>query len=136
MYAIKRLPARAGSTHLPPLHPGSIPLSLNISLDIFVMMVPSVIFDVTMGLATLFEIDVDHIPTPLGMKFIPMTDHPANHVTIMDAGFAIQKLTEQDLLIESDKLINQQWERTFLTVVTDFAVIYEKARVVLNSDWS
>ena len=74
-------------------------------------------------------------PTPLGMKFVPMTDHPVNNVTIMDAGFAIQKLTEQDLLIESDKLINQQWERTYLSVVTDYAIIYEKARVVLNSDW-
>jgi len=38
-------------------------------------------------------------------------------------------------LIESDKLINQQWDRTFITVVTDFAVIYEKARVVVQSDW-
>lgn len=75
-------------------------------------------------------------PTPLGMKFVPMRDHPADKVTVMDAGFAVQKLTEQDLLIESDKLINQQWERTYLTVVTDFAIIYEKARVVLNSDWS
>lgn len=75
-------------------------------------------------------------PTPLGMKLVPMTDHAANKITLMDANFAVQKLTEQDLLIESDKLIHQQWERTFLTVVTDFAVIYEKARVVLNSDWS
>lgn len=76
------------------------------------------------------------LPTPLGMKFVPMTDHPANHVTIMDAGFAVQKLTEQDLLIESDKLINQQWERTYLSIVTDFAVLYEKARIVLKSDWT
>jgi len=56
-------------------------------------------------------------------------------VTLLDAGYAVSKLTEQDLLVESDKLISRQWDRTYLTVVTDFAVIYEKARVVLNSDW-
>lgn len=76
------------------------------------------------------------LPTPLGMQLVPMADQPADKVTILDAGFAVQKLTEQDLLVESDKLINQQWDRTYLTVVTDFAVLYEKARVVLNSNWS
>ena len=45
------------------------------------------------------------------------------------------KLTEQELMVESDKLINQQWDRTYITAVTDFAVIYEKARVVVQSDW-
>lgn len=86
---------------------------------------------------TLFDMHrTGQFPTPLGMKLVPMPDHPANKVTIMDAGFAAQKLTEQDLLIESDKLINQQWERVYLSVVTDFAIIYEKARVVINSDWS
>lgn len=75
------------------------------------------------------------LPTPLGIKLVPMADQPANTVTILDAHYAVQKLTEQDLLVESDKLINQQWDRTYLTVVTDFAIIYAKARVVLNSDW-
>ena len=50
-----------------------------------------------------------NFPTPLGMKLVPMTDHPADKITLMDAGFAVQKLTEQDLLIENDKLIQQQW---------------------------
>lgn len=77
-----------------------------------------------------------NLPTPLGVKLVPMTHHPADKVTVLDAGYAVEKLTEQDLLVESDKLINQQWDRTYLTVVTDFAVVYEKARVVLNSDWS
>lgn len=77
-----------------------------------------------------------NLPSPLGMKFIAIPEHAPNKVTLLDAGFAIQKLTEQDLLIEGDRLINQQWERVYLSVVTDFAVIYEKARVVLNSDWS
>ena len=65
-----------------------------------------------------------------------MAGQPANCLTILDAGYAAQKLTEQDLLVESDKLIHQQWDRTYLTVVTDFAIIYEKARVVVRSDWS
>ena len=65
-----------------------------------------------------------------------MAGQPADKLTILDAGYAAQKLTEQDLLVESDKLINQQWDRTYLTVVTDFAIIYEKARVVVRSDWS
>ncbi|MCP4640204.1 MAG: hypothetical protein GY851_07220 [bacterium] len=77
-----------------------------------------------------------NLPTPLGAKLVPMADQPADALTVLDAGYAVQKLTEQDLLVESDKLINQQWDRTYLTVVTDFAVIYEKARVVVQSDWS
>jgi len=75
-------------------------------------------------------------PTPLGMKLVPMRDQPEGKITVLDAGYAVQKLTEQDLLVESDKLINQQWERTYLTVVTDFAVLYEKARVVIDTTWS
>jgi hypothetical protein len=77
-----------------------------------------------------------NLPTPLGLKLVPMADHPEDKVTILDAGFAVQKVTEQDLLVESDKLIHQQWDRTYLTIVTDFAVLYEKARIVINSDWS
>ena len=77
-----------------------------------------------------------NLPTPLGAKLVPMADQPANKLTILDAGYAVQKLTEQDLLVESDKLINQQWDRTYLTVVTDFAIIYEKARIVVQSDWT
>lgn len=77
-----------------------------------------------------------NLPTPLGVKLVPMADQPANTLTLLDAGFAVQKLTEQDLLVESDKLISQQWDRTYLTVVTDFAITYEKARVVMTSDWS
>jgi len=75
-------------------------------------------------------------PTPLGVKLIPMGDQPADKLTILDAGYAVEKLTEQDLLVESDKLISQQWDRSYLTVVTDFAVIYKNARVVVQSDWS
>lgn len=75
------------------------------------------------------------LPTPLGVRLVPLADQPANKLTMLDAGFAVQKLTEQDLLVESDKLISQQWDRTYLTVVTDFAITYEKARVVMTSDW-
>lgn len=75
------------------------------------------------------------MPTPFGAQLVPMTDQPADKLTILDAGYAAEKLTEQELLVESEKLINQQWDRTFITVVTDFAVIYDKARVVVQSDW-
>jgi len=70
------------------------------------------------------------------MKLVHLADQPADKVTLLDAGYAVQKVTEQDLLVESDKLINQQWERTYLTVVTDFAVLYPKARVVIDGAWS
>jgi len=73
------------------------------------------------------------LPQPLGMKLVPMTDQPDTDITVLDAGYAVQKLTEQDLMVESDKLINQQWDRTYLTVVTDFAVLYDKARVVVTT---
>jgi hypothetical protein len=76
------------------------------------------------------------LPTPLGATLVPLAEQPANKLTILDANYAVAKLTEQDLTVESDKLINQQWDRTYLTVVTDFAVLYEKARVVVQSDWS
>ncbi len=76
-----------------------------------------------------------NLPTPFGAKLVPLVDQPADKLTILDSGYAAQKLTEQDLLVESDKLIHQQWDRTFITLVTDFAVIYEKARVVVQSDW-
>jgi len=77
-----------------------------------------------------------NLPTPLGVKLVPMADQPEDTLTILDAGYAAQKLTEQDLLVESDKLIHQQWDRTYLTVVTDFAILYEKARIVISSGWS
>ena len=77
-----------------------------------------------------------NLPTPLGVELVPMADQPADTLTLLDAGFAVQKLTEQDLLVESDKLISQQWDRTYLSVVTDFAITYDKARVVMTSDWS
>ncbi|MBI3118880.1 MAG: hypothetical protein HYZ00_09355, partial [Candidatus Hydrogenedentes bacterium] len=77
-----------------------------------------------------------NLPTPLGVKLVPLADQPADKLTLLDAGYAVQKLTEQDLLVESDKLINQQWDRTFLTVVTDFAILYEKARIVIDGNWS
>jgi len=77
-----------------------------------------------------------NFPTPLGVKLTPLVDHPADKLTMLDAGFAVEKLTEHDVLIESDKLIHQQWDRTYITVVTDFAVVYENARVVLNANWS
>ena len=86
--------------------------------------------------STLFDFAKSgNLPTPFGAKLVPLTDQPADKLTILDSGYAVQKLTEQDLLIESDKLINQQWDRTYITLVTDFAVIYEKARVVVHSDW-
>ncbi|MCX8065996.1 MAG: hypothetical protein N3G21_12640 [Candidatus Hydrogenedentes bacterium] len=77
-----------------------------------------------------------NLPTPLGVRLVPMADHPANCFTLLDSRYAVQKLTEQDLLVESDKLISQQWDRTYITLVTDFAIIYRKARVVVRSDWS
>lgn len=87
--------------------------------------------------AALFDFaKTGNLPTPLGVRLVPLADQPANKLTLLDAGYAVEKLTEQDLLVESDKLINQQWDRTYLTVVTDFAVIYEKARVVVRSDWT
>lgn len=74
------------------------------------------------------------LPSPMGMKLVPLADQPEGRVTLLDAGYAAQKVTEQDVLVESDKLIHQQWERTCITVVTDFAILYEKARVVVSTD--
>jgi len=87
--------------------------------------------------AALFDFaKTGNLVTPFGVRLVPMVDQPANKLTILDSGYAVQKLTEQDLLLENDKLIHQQWDRTYLTVVTDFAIIYRKARVVVQSDWT
>lgn len=87
--------------------------------------------------AALFDFaKTGNLPSPLGTKLAPLADQPDDKLTIVDSRYAVEKLTEQDLLVESDKLINQQWDRTYLSVVTDFAVIYDKARVVVQSDWS
>ncbi len=77
-----------------------------------------------------------NLPTPLGVKLVPIPDHPANCFTLLDSRYAVQKLTEQDVLVESDRLIHQQWDRSYLTVVTDFAIIYQKARVVVRNNWN
>ena len=77
-----------------------------------------------------------NLPSPLGVKLVPMAYQPPKTLTILDANYAAVKLTEQDVLVESDKLINQQWERTYLTTVTAFALLYPQARVVVSSDWT
>ena len=83
--------------------------------------------------AALFDFaKTGNLPTPLGVRLVPMEDQPQDTLTVLDAGYAVQKLTEQDLLVESDKLINQQWDRTYLTVVTTFAILYNDARVVMT----
>lgn len=76
-----------------------------------------------------------NLPTPLGMRLVPMEGQPENKLTILDAGYALVKLTEQELTVESDKLINQQWDRTYVTAVMALAILYPKARVVVQSDW-
>jgi hypothetical protein len=86
---------------------------------------------------TLFSFaSTGELPTPFGVKLVPLADQPDDKLTILDAGFAVQKVTEQDVLVESDKLINQQWDRTYITAVTDFAIVYDKARVIVQSDWT
>jgi len=72
-------------------------------------------------------------PVPLGVTLVPISGHPADCFTLLDARHAAVKLTEQDVLVENEKLISRQWERVCVTVVTDFAIAYEKARVVMSS---
>jgi len=72
-------------------------------------------------------------PSPLGITLVPITGHPATCFTLLDARHAAVKLTEQDVLVENEKLIARQWERICVTVVTDFAIAYEKARVVVSA---
>jgi len=72
-------------------------------------------------------------PSPLGITLVPITGHPAQRFTLLDARHAAVKLTEQDILVENEKLIARQWERVCVTVVTDFAIAYEKARVVVSA---
>ncbi len=87
--------------------------------------------------ATQFEFSrTGSFPRPLGMRMVVSDVHPDVQMTVLDARYAVQKVTEQELMVESDKLIHQQWDRTYLSIVTDYAVLYEKARVVLDNNWS
>lgn len=71
------------------------------------------------------------IPNPLGLSLEFISSQPDDTVTIMDNRFAMVKVTENDVSVESDKLISKQWDRSYITVNIDFAVLYKEARVIL-----
>ena len=53
-------------------------------------------------------------------------------MTILDKAFAVVKVTENDVTVESDKLISKQWDRSYITLNVDFAILYKDARVVVQ----
>src|SRR3990167_10878159 len=60
------------------------------------------------------------------------TSRRENQVTILDKAFAVVKVTENDVTVESDKLISKQWDRSYITLNVDFAILYKDARVVIQ----
>ncbi len=71
-------------------------------------------------------------PAPMGMTLDALRNQPDNKVTVLDKQFAVAKVTENDVTVESDKLISKQWDRSYVTLNVDFAVLYKEARVVLT----
>lgn len=72
------------------------------------------------------------IPNPLGLMLEVISAQPDNRVTILDNKFAMVKVTENDVTVESDKLISKQWDRSYITLNVDFAILYKEARIVLE----
>ncbi|OGH60556.1 MAG: hypothetical protein A3G34_10505 [Candidatus Lindowbacteria bacterium RIFCSPLOWO2_12_FULL_62_27] len=71
-------------------------------------------------------------PSPLGLTLDALRNQPDNQVTILDKAFAVVKVTENDVTVESDKLISKQWDRSYITLNVDFAILYKDARVVIQ----
>jgi len=70
--------------------------------------------------------------TPLGAK-LHRTSAVADDVVIgLDKGYALEQVKAGDVLVEYDKLIDQQLERAAITAISGFAKICDGAAAVLN----
>ena len=56
----------------------------------------------------------------------------AGKVIALDKNFALEKVTASDVLVDSDKLIDRQLERSAISCIAGFAKIFEEASKVLE----
>lgn len=72
------------------------------------------------------------LTTPLGATLIRSSVVPAGKMIGLDNRFAIEQVVANPLMVESDKLIDRQLERTTISTITGFAKIFEDASKILN----
>jgi hypothetical protein len=72
------------------------------------------------------------LSTPLGATLYRSSCVPAGKVIALDKNFALEKVTASDVLVDSDKLIDRQLERSAISCIAGFAKIFEEASKVLE----
>lgn len=73
------------------------------------------------------------LTTPLGATLIRSSVVPVGQMIGLDNRFAIEQVVANPLMVESDKLIDRQLERTTISTITGFAKIFEDASKVLDT---
>lgn len=72
------------------------------------------------------------LKTPFGATLVKTTCLDDTKLIGLDKSCALEMVTASDILLESDKLIDRQLERTAITTVTGFSKIFAKASKVLK----
>lgn len=70
---------------------------------------------------------------PFGPMLIRSNAVPQNTVIGIDKRFALEMGQVGDVTTEYDKLINRQFERTAITIISGFSKIYDEASRVLST---
>ena len=81
-----------------------------------------------------FSFQQPHCVTmPFGPMLIRSNAVPQNTVIGIDKRFALEMGQVGDVTTEYDKLINRQFERTAITIISGFSKIYDEASRVLST---
>lgn len=72
------------------------------------------------------------LTTPLGAKLIRSSAVPDDMVIGLDRRYALEFVRTGDIMLDSDKLIDRQLERTAVTSIAGFAKIIPEAACVMN----
>lgn len=72
------------------------------------------------------------LSTPLGAVLVKSTAVPAGTIIALDNKCAIEKVTASEVLLENDKLIDRQLERTSITTIAGFAKIFADSVKVMK----
>lgn len=70
--------------------------------------------------------------TPLGINMDIVDEVPASKIIGIDTRYAIEKVQEMGVTVESDKLIDKQISRSVISQVSGFAKLFKEAANVLN----
>lgn len=71
------------------------------------------------------------IVTPLGATLLRAASAPAGKIIGLDRGYALERVTSGDVIVEYDKLIDRQLERAAITSISGFAKLNQDACKIL-----